>query len=94
MCQLETPIQATLSALRRFKTGISILNAAPAPSETTLELYTLPSILCVNQIEAAAMSKRAVPDIVYDHLSVPNVGIDPSANVYFEYAISEKRNVQ
>lgn len=64
ICQLETPVQATLTALRRFKTGISILNAAPAPSETTLELYTLPSILCVNQVEAAAMSKRAVPDIV------------------------------
>lgn len=63
VCQLETPIQATLTALRRFKNGVSILNAAPAPSETTLELFTLPSILCVNQNEAAAMSKRDVPNI-------------------------------
>lgn len=63
ICQLETPIQATLAALRRFKDGISILNASPAPSENTLELYTLPSILCVNQVEAGAMSKRAVPNI-------------------------------
>lgn len=63
VCQLEAPIQATLAALRRFKDGISILNASPAPSENTLELYTLPTILCVNQVEAAAMSSRAVPNI-------------------------------
>lgn len=63
VCQLETPLPATLAALRRFKNGISILNASPAPSENTLELFTLPTILCINQVEAAAMSKRAVPNI-------------------------------
>lgn len=63
VCQLETPLPATLTALRRFKNGISILNASPAPNENTLELFTLPSILCINQVEAAAMSKRAVPNI-------------------------------
>lgn len=65
VCQLENPMQATLAALRRFKNGISILNASPAPSETSLELFTLPTILCINQVEAAAMSKRAVPNIEY-----------------------------
>lgn len=63
MCQLETPMQPNLSALRRFKNGISILNASPAPNENTLELFTLPTILCVNQIEAGSMSNRAVPNI-------------------------------
>lgn len=63
VCQLETPLQATLTALRRFKNGISILNAAPAPTENSLELFTLPTILCVNQVEAAALSKRPVPNI-------------------------------
>lgn len=63
MCQLEAPIQATLAALRRFKNGISILNASPAPNENTLELFTLPTILCINQVEAAAMSTRPVPNI-------------------------------
>lgn len=63
VCQLETPTQPTLAALRRFKDGVSILNASPAPSENTLELFTLPTILCVNQVEAASMSKRAVPNI-------------------------------
>lgn len=63
VCQLETPLQATLVALRKFKNGISILNASPAPNENTLELFTLPTILCINQVEAAAMSKRAVPNI-------------------------------
>lgn len=65
VCQLETPLQATLVALRKFKNGISILNASPAPNENTLELFTLPTILCINQVEAAAMSKRAVPNIEY-----------------------------
>lgn len=63
VCQLEVPMEATLAALRKFKNGISILNASPAPKETTLELFTLPTILCINQVEAAAMSKRAVPNI-------------------------------
>lgn len=65
VCQLETPIQATLAALRRFKNGVSILNAAPAPSENTLELFTLPTILCVNQLEAASMTSRPVPNLEY-----------------------------
>lgn len=63
VCQLETPLQATLTALRKFKNGISILNASPAPNENTLDLFTLPTILCINQVEAAAMTKRSVPNI-------------------------------
>lgn len=65
VCQLETPLQATLAALRRFKHGISILNAAPAPSVSSIELFSLPSILCINQIEAASMTKRPVPNLKY-----------------------------
>lgn len=56
-------MQPTLAALRHFKDGVSILNASPAPSENTLELFTLPTILCVNQVEAASMTSRAVPNI-------------------------------
>lgn len=63
VCQLETPLQASLTALRKFKNGISILNASPAPNENTLDLFTLPTILCINQVEAAAMTKRSVPNI-------------------------------
>lgn len=63
LCQLETPIPATLAALRRFKSGVSILNIAPAPAENTLEFFILPTVLVMNQVEAAAMSKRDVPDI-------------------------------
>lgn len=62
VCQLEIPIKTTISALRRCK-GISILNASPAPLETTLDLFTLPSILCINEVEAASMTKRNVPNI-------------------------------
>lgn len=74
ICQLETPLQATLAALRRFKNGISILNASPAPSENTLELFTLPTILCINQVEAAAMSCRAVPNIELVEILDLNLG--------------------
>ncbi|EDV99996.1 ribokinase [Drosophila grimshawi] len=55
VCQLETPIEATLHALRQFK-GISIVNAAPALEETPGELLQLSTILCVNETEAALMT--------------------------------------
>lgn len=63
VCQLETPLQTTLTALRRFKHGVSILNASPAPSASSIELFSLPSILCINQLEAASMTKRPVPNL-------------------------------
>ncbi|XP_023161946.2 ribokinase [Drosophila hydei] len=55
VCQLETPIEATMEALRQFS-GISILNAAPALKQTPTELLKLSSILCVNETEAALMT--------------------------------------
>ncbi|KAH8386980.1 hypothetical protein KR093_003815 [Drosophila rubida] len=55
VCQLETPVDATLAALRQFK-GISIVNAAPAMAKTPPELLQLASILCVNETEAALMT--------------------------------------
>ncbi|KAH8396244.1 hypothetical protein KR222_006087 [Zaprionus bogoriensis] len=54
VCQLETPVPATLAALRQFR-GVSILNAAPALEQTPPELLQLASILCVNETEAALM---------------------------------------
>lgn len=93
VCQLEVPMEATLAALRRFKHGISILNASPAPRETTLELFTLPTILCINQIEAAAMSKRAVPNIewvlrFYWCIRFIAMGFKPSSNSNFPFSIT------
>ncbi|XP_034659282.1 ribokinase [Drosophila subobscura] len=55
VCQLETPIAATLQALRCFK-GVSIVNAAPAMEQTPPELLQLSSIFCVNESEAAIMT--------------------------------------
>lgn len=63
VCQLETPVRATLAALNRFK-GISILNASPSPLENSLDIFTVPNILCVNEHEAASMTQRSVPDLV------------------------------
>lgn len=63
VCQMETPLKSTFAALRNFK-GISILNASPVPTENSLEIYALPTILCVNELEAAAMTHRKVPNIV------------------------------
>ncbi|EDV32604.1 uncharacterized protein Dana_GF22103 [Drosophila ananassae] len=56
VCQLETPIEATLTALKAFK-GTSIVNAAPAMENTPSELLSLASIFCVNESEAALMTK-------------------------------------
>ncbi|XP_030378763.1 ribokinase-like [Scaptodrosophila lebanonensis] len=55
VCQLETPLAATLAALRLCK-GTSIVNAAPALEQTPPELLQLASILCVNESEAALMT--------------------------------------
>lgn len=51
LCQLETPIPATLRALEAFK-GISILNAAPGLKVLPEGILKLPSIFCVNESEA------------------------------------------
>lgn len=65
ICQLETPIEATLFALRQFK-GVSIVNAAPAMEETPCELFQLSSIFCVNETEAALMTgMRSIDNIRY-----------------------------
>ncbi|XP_036319094.1 ribokinase-like [Rhagoletis pomonella] len=52
ICQFETPLNATLEALRSFK-GISILNAAPALAQTPPDLIKGATIFCVNETEAA-----------------------------------------
>ncbi|XP_017067620.1 ribokinase [Drosophila eugracilis] len=56
VCQLETPIEATLTALKSFQ-GVSIVNAAPAMENTPQELLQLASIFCVNESEAALMTQ-------------------------------------
>lgn len=64
VCQLETPVRATIAALKRFK-GISILNASPPPLENSLDIFTVPNILCINEHEAASMTQRSVPNLEY-----------------------------
>uniref|UniRef100_A0A7G3AV23 Ribokinase n=1 Tax=Lutzomyia longipalpis TaxID=7200 RepID=A0A7G3AV23_LUTLO len=59
VCQLETPVDATIRALELFS-GVSILNAAPALENTHRKLIELPTILCVNESEAAIMTKLPV----------------------------------
>ncbi|ETN66586.1 ribokinase [Anopheles darlingi] len=61
ICQLETPLEGTIAALRAFN-GISILNAAPAEEHLPDPLLSLPTIFCVNETEAALLT--AVPEIV------------------------------
>ncbi|TDG41877.1 hypothetical protein AWZ03_011707 [Drosophila navojoa] len=62
ICQLETPIDGTLEALRRFK-GISILNAAPAMENIPLELIQRCTILCVNIVEAGCLVGEPIINI-------------------------------
>ncbi|KAL7742513.1 hypothetical protein ACLKA6_013318 [Drosophila palustris] len=65
ICQLETPIETTLLALRQFK-GVSIVNAAPAMETTPAELLQLSSIFCVNETEAALMTGMRSIDNISD----------------------------
>lgn len=62
VCQLEVPMKSSMAAMRDFK-GVTILNIAPAPLENTVQLFTLPKILCLNELEAASVTKRRVPNI-------------------------------
>lgn len=55
-------MRTAFSAMRGYK-GISILNVSPIPQERNLELFSLPSIICVNELEAAALTARRVPNI-------------------------------
>jgi ribokinase len=60
ICQLETPILATVKAFEEFR-GISILNAAPGQKNLPKELFSLPSIFCVNELEAEEITGLPVP---------------------------------
>ncbi|XP_059621853.1 ribokinase [Phlebotomus argentipes] len=62
VCQLETPIEATIRALELFP-GTSIVNAAPALENTPQELLKLSTIFCVNESEAALMTKLTVESV-------------------------------
>ena len=64
LTQCETPLDATLAALRACKEagGFGILNAAPAPPKGSLgsEFAAVASLLVVNETELAAVSGRDV----------------------------------
>uniref|UniRef100_A0A1B0GQU7 Ribokinase n=1 Tax=Phlebotomus papatasi TaxID=29031 RepID=A0A1B0GQU7_PHLPP len=63
VCQLETPMSATIRALELFP-GISILNAAPALEDTPQKLLQSPTIFCVNETEASLMTKLPVESVL------------------------------
>lgn len=62
LCQLETPIPATIRALELFQ-GISILNAAPGLENIPEELLKLPKIFCVNESEASLITGLNVSSV-------------------------------
>ncbi|XP_062558432.1 ribokinase-like [Armigeres subalbatus] len=63
VCQLETPVQATIEALKNFK-GISIMNAAPGMENIPLDLLKLCTIFCVNESEATLITGMVVETII------------------------------
>ncbi|XP_017024309.1 ribokinase [Drosophila kikkawai] len=63
VCQLETPVSSTETALKTFR-GISILNGAPAMENTPPGLLQLACIFCVNETEAALMTRMPSIDTV------------------------------
>lgn len=72
LCQLESDPKAVLCALNMFK-GVSVLNASPVTNKTiTDELLAAPSILCVNEIEAAQLTEREHVKTVYEAKAAAN----------------------
>lgn len=61
ICQLETPLPATVKALRDLK-GFSILNAAPA-MKLSDEVLRLPNIFCVNELESQEITEIEIKDM-------------------------------
>jgi ribokinase len=58
---LETPLDATVQILKDFE-GLSILNGAPAMN-LSKDVLKLPSIFCVNELEAEEMTGIAINEI-------------------------------
>ncbi|XP_017048310.1 ribokinase [Drosophila ficusphila] len=79
VCQLETPVEATLTALKSFR-GVSILNAAPAMENTPRELLRLASIFCVNESEAGLMTQMASIETVEEARTAVGQLIEMGAN--------------
>jgi len=69
LCQQETPINATIEAIKHFK-GISILNCAPALDHTPKELIQCPTFLCLNETEASLMTQLSVQNLEEGKLAV------------------------
>ncbi|XP_058447879.1 ribokinase-like [Malaya genurostris] len=63
ICQLETPLEATIEALKSFS-GISIMNAAPALENIPQDLLKYATIFCVNETEAALITDLQVETIM------------------------------
>ena len=65
VCQLEIPLDITLSALRiaREEGVKTILNPAPARSELPAEFYQLSDILCPNETETELLTGMSVESV-------------------------------
>lgn len=72
LTQMEVPVDTTLEALRiKSNTkGISIFNAAPAQSNLPADLYSLPTIFCVNETEASLLTGLEVKNVADATLAI------------------------
>ncbi len=64
LAQLEIPVSTVLAALSmaRAQGAITLLNPAPAPAHTPMELLSLVDVLLPNEPEALAISGQATPE--------------------------------
>jgi ribokinase len=70
--QLETSPEVAIKALQLCR-GISILNAAPALDEYDRRLLTLPTIFCVNEIEASVFTGLPVTTLAEAKLAAQDL---------------------
>ncbi|XP_064535211.1 ribokinase [Drosophila montana] len=78
ICQLETNEKAALCALQQFK-GETILNVSPVPKNMNEALIKVPTILCVNRLEAAQLTGREEIKTLQDAKAAANDLIDKGA---------------
>ncbi|KAK9681203.1 pfkB family carbohydrate kinase [Popillia japonica] len=69
VCQLETSSDVAIEAMKLCK-GQIILNGAPALVKYDPELLTLPSIFCVNELEASELLRHAEIKSSIDNITI------------------------
>lgn len=65
LLQLEIPLEVVIKVMEICKGGITILNASPVLNTMDPAVLAMPTILCINETEAALFADQPVQNIKY-----------------------------